>query len=484
MKTKSRLIIAASLVILTCVAVRARCMMDPSPPCQAFWTAEVVFTGTATHVFYSATYQKGEGAEKWNYRDRIARFTVDQIFRGRIGKHVDVIASETMTTPITFPDGTAGSKTRGESDCEYKFNQGERYIVYAQFRKTNDGTLWVGYNRTRPLAQASEDLSFIRDLKEAQAVGRVFGKAKRYEQDLKKGGNSSLIAPVENARIVLEGAGQKRETFTDAEGHYSVGGLRPGQYEVKAIFPDHLASYPAQKARVVERGCAEINFTTQTDGRISGIVFDAQGQPLPKIRLDLARADQEQSDPNPQVLWAFADENGHYEFRSVPAGRYHLGIRLNANRDADFPFPRAYYPGVSRPSEAKVFRLEEGQRIEKVDFVMPSPLEPRTIEGVVVGSDGHPMAGATVALMITNYPFTFAGGGNGVTDAAGRFSIKAFEGFSYWINAVVGLPQGQMHAEPVDLPSNGDLRDVKLVITSPSGNCEKCRHRYWPKRKS
>lgn len=192
MKSKCRLVIVVSVVILTCVGVRARCMMDPSPPCQAFWIAEVVFTGTATQVSYSATYQKGEDAEKWNYRDRIARFTVDEIFRGRIGKQVDVIASETMQTPITLPDGSSGSKMRGESDCEYKFNQGERYIVYAQFRKTNDGTLWVGYNRTRPLAQADEDLRFIRDLKQAQAVGLIFGIAKRYEQDLKRAAIQAL----------------------------------------------------------------------------------------------------------------------------------------------------------------------------------------------------------------------------------------------------------------------------------------------------
>lgn len=202
------------------------------------------------------------------------------------------------------------------------------------------------------------------------------------------------------------------------------------------------------------------------------------------MRLDLALADQDESDPNPQVLSAFADEDGHYEFRSVPGGRYHLGIRLNANRDADFPFPRAYYPGVSRPAEARVFTVDEGQRIEKVDFVMPSPLEPRTIDGVVVWSDGHPMAGARVSLMITQYPFSFSWGGSGSTDDAGRFSIKALDGLSYWINAVVGLPQGQMHAEPIDLPAHGDVKDVKLVVTSPSGNCERCRNRYWPKRKS
>lgn len=484
MKCKRNLVFATLIVIFTGICVRASCGSDPSPPCQAFWTAEVVFTGTVTQVSHSATYEKGEGADKWHYQDRITRFTPDEVFRGTIGKQVDVVASVTMPTPIILPDGSPGSKSTS-GDCEYKFNQGERYIVYARFRKTNDGTLWVGYNRTRPLAQADDDLRFIRGLSQAPPrVGFLFGFAKRYEQELKSGGSPRNVSPIANARIVIEGAQQKRETYTDSEGKYSISDLPAGDYEVKAVFPDHLTSYPAQKARILERGCAEINFFTQTDGRISGTVFDAQGQPLPKMRLDLALADQDQNERNPQVLSAYADDEGRYEFRSVPAGRYHLGVRLTSVRDADFPFPRAYFPGVSKPEDAKVFTLKEGEKIPNIDFVMPPRLESRTIEGIVVWPDGRPFAGAWVTMMIAEYPFSFAQGGSGTTDDAGRFSIKGFNGLSYWINAVVNLRQGQMHAEPVDLPAHGDVKDVKLVITSPSGNCERCRHRYWPKRKS
>lgn len=475
------------LLLLVCVgiSVRASCMMDPSPPCQAFWRAEVVFSGTATKVFYSATYQKGEGEEKWNYRDRIAHFTVDDIFRGKIGRQVDVIASEIMATPIKLADGSPGFKAMGESDCEYKFKEGERYIVYAHFRKTNDGTLWVSYNRTRPLSQADEDIEFIRGLKDAAAGGRVYGFAKQYERELKNGGNLRLVGPVSNARIVILGTQEKHEVLTDAAGRFVFTGLAPGEYEVRATFPAHLNSYPGQKIRVNDHGCAELNFITEVDGRISGKVVDVLGQPVPKIRLDLALADQDQSDPNPQVFFAFANEEGRYEFKSIPAGRYHLGVRLNANRDADFPYPRTYYPDASKPEAATILDLQEGQKIENIDFLMPPPLAPRTIEGVVVWPDGRPVVGAGVSLMITEYPFSFAWGGRAETDINGHFSVNALDGLSYWINAVVNSPQGkQMHAEPVDIQRNGVVRDVKLVVTSPGGNCERCRYRYWPKKKT
>ncbi|MEO8435086.1 MAG: carboxypeptidase-like regulatory domain-containing protein [Pyrinomonadaceae bacterium] len=473
------------LVMSMSISARASCMMDPSPPCQAFWRAEVVFSGTATQVFYSTTYQKGEGKDQWNHRDRIARFTVDDLFRGQIGKQVDVIATEIMATPFTWPDGSPGMKAMGETDCEYKFKEGERYLVYAHFRKNNDGTLSVGYNRTRPLSQAAEDLEFIRGLKNAEAGARVYGIVRQNERELKNGGNTRIVGPVASARIVIEGGKREFEANTDADGRFVITGLPAGEYEVRAILPAHLTSYPAQKIRVVERGCAEVNFYTEANGRISGRVVDPLGQPVPKMRIDLALADQDQTHPNPQTFWAYADEEGRYEFKSIPAGRYHLGIRLNAIRDADFPYARTYYPAASGPEAATVFELQEGQKIEHIDFVMPLPLARRTIEGVAVWPDGRPVAGAGVSLMLTEYPYRFATGGGGTTDTNGHFSVTAFADLSYWINAVVNSPQGkQMHAEPVDIARSGDVKGVKLVVTSPMGTCERCRFRYWPKKKT
>ncbi len=460
-------------------------MEDPSPPCQAFWRAEVVFTGTVVQSSYSATYQKGEGVGKWNYRDRIAHFSVDELFRGKVGREVDVIATEILPTPITYPNGSSGMKAMGESDCEYTFKEHERYLVYAQFRKTGNGSLWVGYNRTRPLVDATEDLKYIRALDQSRPLARVYGVVKRSNRDLSNSGNWSPASPVVNIGVTVTGQNQTYKTFTDAEGRFEVAAVPPGDYEVALLLPQELTPISPQKVNVIERGCAELNFHTESDARISGRVFDAQGQPFPRMRLDLAAADQRLDDPHPQVFTAYADGEGRYEFKSIPKGHYVLGVRLNSIREPDFPYPRAYYPGVSKPDEAKVLELKEGQRIEGIDFVMPPRLESRTIEGEVVWPDGRSVVGASILLMITEYPFSFANGGGGTSDSIGKFSIPAFDGLSYWVNATTNLENGrQMHAEPVDLPSNGDVRNVKLVVTSPMGNCERCRYRYWPKKKN
>ena len=483
MEIKIKSIGIAVLIVTSLRATMALCISDPSPPCQAFWTTEVVFTGTVTRVFYSDIYQKGEGENRWNYRDRVAHFSVESVFRGKLGAEVDVIATEFMPIPITFADGSLGSKAMAESDCEYKFKEGERYLVYARFRKVNDGSLMVPYNRTRPLAQAAEDLDFIRGLEGSLSGGRIFGQVKQRTRDLESNAKLKSMSPLANVKILVEGVGRHYEAVTDVDGQYELKGLPPGEYSVQAEFPFYLASYSARKVYVVDRGCAQSDFFTEADGRISGKVFDAQGQPMSKTRLDLTAADQDQDDPNPHLFWAYADENGRYEFKSIPPGRYVLGIRLDGIRDHDFAYPRRYYPDASNIGDAKIFTLKIGERIDGVTFVMPPPLLSRTVEGIVVWPDDRPVPNAMIEAMISDYAYGIAYN-PGATNEAGRFSVKLFSGLSYWIKAVVNQSGGrQMHAEPIDIPDTGDIKELKLIVTSPSGNCERCRFRYGPKKK-
>jgi len=424
----------------------------------------------------------GEGDDKWNYNLRVTRFAVEESFRGNIGKQVDVVARVILPTPIAFPDGSAGEKHTSVADCSYKFTQGERYIVYANRSQKKDGTLAVGFNRTRTLGKADEDLEYVRGLARGTKPGAsIYGTITRRDRDLRSG-NIAPGSPVANIKIMLDGMSRNLETTTDVEGRYRFNGLPPGAYDIKAVMPPHLAPVKdASKANVVERGCAEVDFYTQADGRISGRVFDVQGQPVPKMRVDLVLAELE-NERHPQALWAYADETGRYELKSIPPGRYYLGIRLDSIRDPDFPYPRTYYPSVQETAKAEVIEISEGERLKNHDIHLPQPLAERTIEGVVAWPDGQPAAGASVSLTITEYEYNFAPGGGGVADEQGRFKVRAFEGLKYWIGALVStkkIPGGQMHAEPFDIPADGDVRNIRLVIESPMGNCPRCRDRIW-----
>lgn len=462
--------------------VNASCVMDISPPCQAYWNAPVVFIGRVTEVAYSPTFQKGKGEERWNYRRRIARFTVEESFRGSASKQVEVVALETMPTPVTLPDGSPGMKEMSGSDCEYDFEQGETYLVYADRAEQPAGALRVGLNRTRPLAEANDDLEFIRGLAhETKPGATVYGKILRRDRNLNDG-NSRPVGGVADVKVTLNGNSRDLKTTTDMEGHYRFTDLPAGTYSVKATMPLHLMPVKeASQARVAQRGCAEVDFYTEVNGRVSGRVFDAQGQPVSKMKVDLVLAELE-NERHPQSLLEFTDKRGAYEQKGIPPGRYHLGIRLTGINDPNFPYPRIYYPGVQETAKAAVIEIAEGEHLQNYDLHLPPPLAERKIEGVVVWPDGQPAAGASVSLTITEYEYNFAHGRHATTDEQGRFTVKAFEELKYWIGAVVATkrhPGGQMHAEPIDIPANGHVGGVRLVVESPMGNCPRCRDRIW-----
>ena len=476
------LLTIALLSICLAGQTQASCAMDGSPPCQAYWHATAVFAGTVTEISYSPTFQLGEGEARMNYRRRITRFMVQEALRGVNQRQVEIVALEALPTPITLRDGQPGIMTISGGDCYYKFNQGETYLVYAH-RQEQQGFLYVGLNRTRPLAQAGEDLEYIRGLAQADASATIFGAVVRHDQSFMEG-NMRRHRLVADAVITVRGEGRGWETRTDIEGRYRITGLPPGSYKVSATLPAHLAPAEGEReAQIVARGCAEISFATQADGRLSGRVLDAQGQPVTRLHVDLAPVERS-AEAYPQVHRAYPDEEGRYEFKRIPPGRYYLGIRLDGIRDPDFPYPRMYYPGVSAPEQAIVISIAEGQRLEGYDLTLPPRLAERAVEGVVVWPDGRPAAGASVTLMLTEYSYN-SPGGSASADDEGRFRLQAFEGMNYWINALVSIPGGnpsQMHAEPQDIPANGNVSAIRLVITSPMGNCRRCRHRYWRNR--
>jgi Carboxypeptidase regulatory-like domain len=479
----SRVAAAALVLACACASAAASCVADDSPPCQAVWRADVVFVGTVVELTYSEKYRKRFGDDdEWDARDRVAHFSVEEVFRGEPGAQVGVTATEILPTPIKFEDGSEGTKHTSGGDCEYKFKPGERYVVYANFDKARAGLLRVGLNRTRPLALAAEDLAFLRGMKSADpSTGRVYGRVVRRDRSL---GDGSYLepAPVEGVRVEVSGAGGAgaRVAATDREGFYQLEGLAPGDYVVRASLPETLAAYGEQKARVEARGCARVDFNTYFDGRVSGRVTDAEGRAVAELKVDLIRAD------GPEVsldgLWADTDKEGRYELKGVPPGRYLLGFGLGGEPDARAPFPRTYYPGAPSAAQATAVEVGPGQRLTLFDLRMPPRRAERTFEVTVVWPDGRPVEDAVPRLEDDDYPWSSNATRYEKADGAGRFRVTGFEGVTYWIHAYVNLKGGeQMHAEPVKFVLGDGAGPFRLVIASPGGNCTHYRG-GWGKR--
>lgn len=73
------------------------------------------------------------------------------------------------------------------------------------------------------------------------------------------------------------------------DGRYELTGLKPGEYEVSAALPDYYykGEYSTRKVKLYDRGCAEASFAAIPDGRITGQVVDAEGEPVRRAEVVL-----------------------------------------------------------------------------------------------------------------------------------------------------------------------------------------------------
>jgi len=450
-------LVAAMLACFVNHAIACSCV-PAGPPCQAYWKASAVLVGLVTNISPTLV-EIGEGKTKRTYPQLLVRMVVEQAYRGVEGTEVEVVTGQ------------------GGGDCGYRFRLGERYLVYA-YRNEKDGRLGAGIcSRTRPLAEASEDLEYIHGLSNAATGARIFGRVRQNDSQ----GSSHRETPLKGIAVSIEGQGKGFEAITDDDGKYHVSGLEPGRYRVEANLPDSLVSRDGFEVEVSDRGCAEMDIWTRWNGRISGRVTDAEGHPVPDIQVDLVFADGERRLRFANMV--NGDKEGRYELTDIPPGRYLLGLNLNSFSPTDSPYPRTYYPGASDLAHATIIEMGEGQKLSNYDLRLPPKLIERLIKGVVLWPDGRPAVGANVYLEEVGTGPSLSGGVE--VDQEGHFSLKGYDGVEYAVFAYTELNGDgkrmfrQMHAEPVEVVATEKPEPVQLVITSPGGTCI----HYWLKQK-
>jgi hypothetical protein len=253
--------------------------------------------------------------------------------------------------------------------------------------------------------------------------------------------------------------------------------------------PDDLYTHrDEEKVIVTERGCGNVSFYLTDNGRISGKVLDADGQPVPKILLYLMRA-EDVGAKSPQWNYAAADEEGRFTFQPLLPGRYLLGVRLNgltSPGDVGNGYPPTFYPGVSDVAQATPINVSRpGEHVSDHVLQLPPRLTERMVEGVVMFPDNRPAAKVLVSYqelsdnnLATSYGLE--------SDDQGRFKIKIYDGFTYLVSAHVNTGKGseQMHAEPVEVTASPELKPIQLTISEPNGSCQRCRDRRFGKRRT
>jgi len=329
-------------------AVACSCMM-PGPPCQSAWNADAVFSGTVLSIEQIDNDPRGR-----SWESRLVRFSVQRGF-------------------INGPSGTVDIVTgMGGGDCGYQFKVGGQYLVYAS-KNPASGRLSASIcSRTKPLAEAAEDLRYLNTIGPTGSGGRVFGRVNELRRDPAES-ETVDYGPVEGIVVSVRGATFARDAVSDAAGRFEIGALPVGKATFTASLPFGFEPRTVESELDVRdpRACFQIDLPIQQVARASGIVLDAAGRPVKDVMVDAVAAELAGFDPPQYQYPVRTNERGEFQFDRLPPGTYVFGINLTNpgyGRRTGAPF---FIPGSRVAREATVIELKAGDVNELGALTLP-----------------------------------------------------------------------------------------------------------------
>lgn len=176
--------------------------LELQPPCAAYWQADAVFVGSVTDI--TPSFDDLESSMRAGRRK--VRFSLEESYRGTGGSEA-VLAN-------------------GVESCEYRFEVGKKYFVYA-YRNPEDNTLSThGCSRTSAAPNATEDLAYVRTLSET-----------RLSQDISGVIQEDRHTPVKGVKIVADGRRRRLQSVSDGEGKFKIMIPGAGRYSVRVFLP-------------------------------------------------------------------------------------------------------------------------------------------------------------------------------------------------------------------------------------------------------
>jgi len=190
---------------------------------------------------------------------------------------------------------------------------------------------------------------------------------------------------------------QTFKTATDEQGRFRLDNLPQGNYRLRATAKGYLNEHHYEDTTVSADQESEVNFMLRKGASISGTITDETGNPVHRARVTLAKTDG-------TALFAhqtFSDKNGSFSLTGLPEGTYKLKV-----------WHKEYLPQDAGP-----FTVRPPDEMRDVRIILA---QGATLKGIVMDSDGNPLAGVTVAAT-SSAPYLYR---NTVTDKNGRFVIR------------------------------------------------------------
>jgi len=226
-------------------------------------------------------------------------------------------------------------------------------------------------------------------------------------------------APLSGARVMLFDAATfepgisapvAESAPTGASGNYLIFEAPAGDYIIVAQAPGYISEYypeatspgDAVPQSLTAAGLADVSFTLELGGAISGMVWNDWGGTEQNQVVAVWTADTLE-----MVAWAFSNEwdwHGHYEVNDLPFGDYKVsaggplpeGVQDPGNRSDNLMRGWWSQQGtVPSPGEADVITVDDPTPVEGIDFWLQ---QGGRIEGRIVDENWNKLDGATVTL--------------------------------------------------------------------------------------
>jgi hypothetical protein len=465
------LLASLTLLFMSPTVVNACSCSGYPTACEAYANAEAVFIGSVQRVD-NKREKIGDG--NTYTASQTAYVQIEKAFKG------------VKEIPVVFHSGM--------SSCDPTYKEGQRWLFYAYYDKKNKVWEIRACDRSTHIESAADDLLYLQGLPDSGQKTRLSGVLEHFESDPVE--YFSRIEKIIGAKVKIIGDKKSYEVYTDKNGVYEIYGLPPGQYSIEPEIPlglkirfpiyfgESVYSDETAKAVLKEKSCAAVNFVFSSDTSVSGKLFGADGRVLPNACLNLTPKDKTVASN-----WIFdcTDERGSYKMKDIPPGEYIIVVNDKGKISSDEPFPTAYYPGVFEKEKASVLTITAGDHLENYDIHIPSQEARKVIKGVLLYSDGHPVADDLVEFNAENVKEGFDGRVVAKTDAQGRFSLTILQGLKGLLHASMFIYEGdyancpqlnklirasgkydpEIETKPIRLEVNSDVQGIKLVFPFP-----------------
>ncbi|HKR13964.1 MAG TPA: hypothetical protein VJT15_18010 [Pyrinomonadaceae bacterium] len=432
------------LPVFASAAVACSCMSVS--PCEAYGNASVAFVGQVTKTSIEpANGQAPSNAISTTFTNSrpVTLFKVEKTFGRALSETVQIYGESTT--------------------CDLPFKTGERYLVYAyQDAKTKNLSTNI-CSGTALVADAQTHLTYLAGAVNSSG-GTVSGQIWR-----EMNGKSQAIA---GAEIVFVNGARTFRGKSDAVGEFTVTGLPQGRYKVHTNPRTNQSRLDvmAEEQRseweidIPGHGCVTTWFAAGPEGEIGGTVTDEAGILPADLELQLIPVDAQAGEGAGKSV--MLKKSARFNFSFLSPGRYYLGFNLKNGPSLLSPYQEFYYPGVAERAKARIITLAEGQKITNLFMPRPLRLGEWMVEGNAVWPDGKPYVEHCIQLA---NPRSGYREGNCVSpDARGHFRIKAIEGQTYHLSAMMQPGSfALIGSKPLTVTAGKDSTAVRLVVTMP-----------------